>query len=259
MDKVYITPQASLMSARHYGLEKNHFFLCVSSIQLYLGECWLLPSRGFKAKLMVTTSDHVLVNMADFGGDLVIEGDVLAAKRSDEDDDTTGGESDGTFGTSASTESDAESTPEKRRRPGANHKPRPPKSNNPLACNQLSLVLQSEVRKLQHVDLRGAGVSKAEWDKVCEAANEAISLLQPGSRTTDVAAMFTSFATGERGQHGVEIYAMDLVDDCTNRENESSVSDHESTGQDPRESTNDLDHMETATCREDTLNLAVAL
>ena len=52
---------------------------------------------------------------------------------------------------------------------------------------------------------------------------------------------------------------MDLDDVCTNRENESSVSDNESIGQDPREATNDLDHVETATCREDTLNLAVAL
>ena len=43
---------------------------------------------------MVTTSNHVLVNMADFGDDLEIEGDVLAAKRSHEDDDTSGGESD---------------------------------------------------------------------------------------------------------------------------------------------------------------------
>ena len=29
---------------------------------------------------MVTTSDHVLVNMADFGDDFEIEGDVLAAE-----------------------------------------------------------------------------------------------------------------------------------------------------------------------------------
>ena len=40
---------------------------------------------------MVTTSNHVLVNVADFGDDLEIEGDVLAAKRSHEDDDSTSG------------------------------------------------------------------------------------------------------------------------------------------------------------------------
>ena len=118
----------------------------------------------------------------------------------------------GTCGTQASTESVAESTPEKRRRPGAHHKPRPPRSNNPRAFIQVSPALQSELRKLEHVDLRGAGVSIAEWHKVCEAAKKAISLLQPGSRTTDVAAMFTSFATGERGQHGVDIFAMDSDD-----------------------------------------------
>ena len=44
------------------------------------------------AKLMVTTSNHVLVNMADFGNDLEVEGNVLAAKRSHDDDDTSDGE-----------------------------------------------------------------------------------------------------------------------------------------------------------------------
>ena len=92
MDKVYITPQASLMAACHFAMEMNHFLPWVSSIQLYLGECSQLPSRGFKAKLMVTTSDHVLEHKADFGDDCAIEGDVLAAKRSPEDDDTSGGD-----------------------------------------------------------------------------------------------------------------------------------------------------------------------
>ena len=48
-------------------------------------------------------SNHVLVNMADLGDDPEIYGDVLAAKRSQEDHDTSGGECDGTSGTSAST------------------------------------------------------------------------------------------------------------------------------------------------------------
>ena len=61
--------------------------------------------------------------MADFGDDLEIEGDVLAATRSHEDDDTSGGESDGTSGTSASTERDADVVPERRRRRGAYHQP----------------------------------------------------------------------------------------------------------------------------------------
>ena len=76
-----------------------------SSNHLYPGDGWLeIPSRGIKAKLMVTTSNRVFVNTADFGEDLEVERDVLAAKRSHQDDDNTGGESDGTSGTSVSTE-----------------------------------------------------------------------------------------------------------------------------------------------------------
>ena len=90
---------------------------------------------------------------------------VLAAKRSHEDDNTSGVESDGIFGTSASTENDADLVLEKRRRQGTYHKPSPPSKNNLLAFIQLSLALQSELQKLQQVATRGSGVSKAEWDK----------------------------------------------------------------------------------------------
>ena len=37
---------------------------------------------------MVTTSNHVFLNMADSGDDLEIEEHVVAAKRSHEDEDT---------------------------------------------------------------------------------------------------------------------------------------------------------------------------
>ena len=80
--------------------------------------------------------------MADFGDDLDIEGDVLAANRSHEDGDTSGGEF----------------VPEKRRRGGAYHKPKPPTKQHPQAVIQLSPALQSELRKLQQVATRGAGV-----------------------------------------------------------------------------------------------------
>ena len=113
---------------------------------------------GIKATLMVSTSNHVLVNMPDFGNDLEIEGDVLAAKRCHEDDDTSGGESDGTSVTLASTETDADIVSEKRRRREAYHKPRPPGMNNPLAFIQLSPALQSELKKLQQVATRESGV-----------------------------------------------------------------------------------------------------
>ena len=98
--------------------------------------------------------------MADFGDDLEIEGDVLASKRSHEDDDKSDGESDGTSGTLASTESDADVVPEKVRRRRAYHKPRPPRKKNPPAFIQLSPPLQSELKKLQQVATRGSGVSR---------------------------------------------------------------------------------------------------
>ena len=147
---------------------------------------------------MVTTSNLVLVNMADFGDDFEIEGDVLAAKRSHVDDYTFAGESDGPSGTLASTEGDADVMSKKRKRRGAYHQHRPPKKKNPLAFIQLSLTLQSESKKLQLLATRGFGVSKTEWDRVCKAAIKAISLLQLGSRASDVAATLTSHVTGKR-------------------------------------------------------------
>ena len=69
-------------------VRNDHLLPWGSSSRLYLGDCWLqIRSTGIKAKLMVTTSKHVLVNIAHFG-DLEIEGDVFAAKRSHDDDDT---------------------------------------------------------------------------------------------------------------------------------------------------------------------------
>ena len=112
---------------------------------------------------MATTSNHVLVCMADFGDE--IEGDVVGEKRSLVDDHTSGGESDGNSGTWASAESDADVVPGKHRRRGAYHKSRPSRNNNPLALIQLSAALQSELKKLQQVAARGCGVSRAEWDK----------------------------------------------------------------------------------------------
>ena len=138
-----IAHHASLMAARHHWLEMTIGFRGGSSIHVSPGDCGQeIPSRGTNAKFMVTTSNHVLVNMADFGDDLEIEGDVLAAKRHREDDDTTGGESDGTSRTSASTHSGAHVMSEKRRSRGSYHKPRPSRKNNPPALIQLSPPLQ---------------------------------------------------------------------------------------------------------------------
>ena len=228
-----ITNQASLMAARHHWLEMIicfravHRFICILVIA-----GWRSRQEGLKAKLMVTTSHHVSVNMADFGDDPEIEGDVLAAKRSHGDDDTSGGESDGTSGTSASTASDAESVDEKRRRRGAHRKPRPPRKETPPAIVQLCPALQSELRKLQHVATRGGA---AEWDKVCKAGNKAISLLQPGSRTAVVAATITSHATGGRGQFVFEISAMDANDNCESVEIVTPSATTKAPGEEPTE------------------------
>ena len=52
----------------------DHLFPWGSSIHVYPGDCWLeVLSKGIKATLMVSTSDHVLVNMADIGDDLGCE------------------------------------------------------------------------------------------------------------------------------------------------------------------------------------------
>ena len=73
--------------------------------------------------------------------------------------------------------------------------------------------------------------------------------------------MWQQHATGKRDQHVVEIFAMDADDNRQNVENETSVSDTESTDG-MRASTHnpdsDFHHMEPATRREDTINPAVA-
>ena len=45
----------------------DHLIPCGCSIHVYPDECRLeIPSRGIDAKLLVTTSNHILVNLADF-------------------------------------------------------------------------------------------------------------------------------------------------------------------------------------------------
>ena len=154
-----------------------------SSVHLYLGDCWVeIPSRGIKTKLMVTTSNQLLMNMADFVDDLEIEGNVLDAKRSHEDDDTSGGESDGTS--------------------GAWHRLRVVRKLCPRSADAQELTVDQDhhermihtcvhsaesgvavgLKKLHQVAGRGSCVSKAEWENVCKAANKAISLLLLGQQ-----------------------------------------------------------------------------
>ena len=93
------------------------------------------------------------------------------------------------------------------------------------------------VEKAATMGTRGSGVPQAERDKLCKSANTAISLLQLG-KTSDVAATFTSHATGWSGQHVFEIFAKDAGDKCKHEkvENEASREDDESTDEDPTES-----------------------
>ena len=124
--------QASL--ALHHWFAMTIFFRGVHQPMFILVAAgWRARQRGLKAKLMVSD-------------DLAVGGDVLAAN-GHHDDDTTVGESDGNSGTSASTGSDTDVVPEKRRR---------------RAFIQLSPALQSECKKLQQVATRGSGLSNAE-------------------------------------------------------------------------------------------------
>ena len=59
------------------------------SIHLYPDECRLeIPSRGIDAKLHVTTSNHILVNLSDFEGVDEPDHDVWTSKRGRDSDET---------------------------------------------------------------------------------------------------------------------------------------------------------------------------
>ena len=82
------------------------------SIHLYPDECRLeIPSRGIDTKLLVTTSNHILVNPADFECMFEPDYDVWTSKRG-RDSEETGTESDMTEGTEE-TITDPEEVPAK--------------------------------------------------------------------------------------------------------------------------------------------------
>ena len=160
----------------------DHLIPWCCSIHLYPDECRLeIPSRGIDAKLLVTTSNHILVNRADFECMDEPDYDVWTSKRG-RDSEETGTESDMTEGTEE-TITDPEEVPAKRSRRGAPRKPRVPRKNPPPAYNQLSPALQSELRKLQHAAARGSSASAAEWARVSRAADKALTLLLPDKGT----------------------------------------------------------------------------
>ena len=101
---------------------KDHSIPWGCSIHLYPDECRLeIPSRGIDAKLLVTTSNHILVNLADFAGMEEPGYDVWTSKRGRESEDT-GTESELTDGTEE-TVTDPEEVPAKRTRRGVPGKP----------------------------------------------------------------------------------------------------------------------------------------
>ena len=118
------------------------------SIHLCPDECRLeIPSRGIDAKLLVTASNHILVNLADLEGMEEPDYDVWTSKRG-RDSEETGTESDMTEGTEE-TITDPKEVPAKRSRRGVPRKtPRVPRKKPPPACIQLSPALQSELRKI---------------------------------------------------------------------------------------------------------------
>ena len=170
----------------------DHLIPWGCSIHLYPDECRLeIPSRGIDAKLLVTTSNHILVNLADFEGVDEPDYDVWTSKRG-RDSEETGTERDMTEGTEETT-TDPEEVPAKRSRRGVPRKPRVPRKKPPPAYIQLSSALQSELRKLQHAAARGSSASAAEWAKVSRAADKALALLllDKGPRSMEVSTVYS--------------------------------------------------------------------
>ena len=156
---------------------------------MYPDECRLeIPSRGIGAKLLVTTSNHILVNLAGMDEP---DYDVWTSKRG-RDSEETGTESEMTEGTEE-TITDPEEVPAKRTRRGVPRKPRVPRKKPPPAYIQLSRALQSELKKLQHAAARGSSASAAEWAKVSRAADKALALLLPdkGPLSLEISTVYT--------------------------------------------------------------------
>ena len=122
----------------------DHLILWGCSIHLYPDECRLeIPSRGIDAKLHVTTSNHILVNLADFECMDESDYDVWTSKRG-RDSEATGTESDMTEGIEE-TITDPEEVPAKRSRRGAPRKPRVPrKTTSSIHSIESSVAIRIE-------------------------------------------------------------------------------------------------------------------
>ena len=147
------------------------------SIHLYPDECRLdIPPRGIDASLLVTTSNHILVNLADFECMNEPDYDVWTSKRG-RDSEETGTESDMTEGTEE-TLTDPEEVPAKRTRRGVPGKPRVPRKRPPPPGIQLSPALQSELRKIAACSCKrliGIGSSMGKSLKGCRKGSRVAS------------------------------------------------------------------------------------
>ena len=172
------------------------------SLHLYPDECRLeIPPRGIDAKFHVTTSNHLLVNVADFTSTEEHDYDVWTSKRGRESEET-GTDSEMTDETEE-TFTDPGEAPTKRTRRGVPRKPRAPRKKPPRADVQLSPALQSELRKLQHAAARGSSASAAEWAKVSRAADKALALLLPdkGPRSMEISTVYMCQKVDDQRSH----------------------------------------------------------
>ena len=197
----------------------DHLIPWGCSILLYPDECRLeIPSRGIDAKLLLTTSNQILVKLADFAGMEEPDYDVWTSKRG-RDSDETGTESEMTEGTEE-TITDPEEVPAKRTRRGVPRIPRVPRKKPPPAYIQLSPALQSELRKLQHAAARGSSASASEWAKVSRAADKALALLLPdkGPRSMEISTVYTCQDTENECETETELCGVDKTQQCDHAE-----------------------------------------
>ena len=166
----------------------------------------------------MTTSNHILVNLADFAGMEEPDYDVWTSKRG-RDSEETGTESEMTEGTEE-TITDPEEVPAKRTRRGVPRKPSVPRKKPPPAKIQLSPALQSELRKLQHAAARGSSASEAEWAKVLRAADKVLALLLPdkGPRSMEISTVYTCQDTENEGETQTALCGVDETQQCDHAE-----------------------------------------
>ena len=125
----------------------DHLIPCGCSIHLYPDECRLeIPSRGIDAKLHVTYSNHILVNLADSECMGEPDYDVWTSKRG-RDSEERGTESDMTEGTEE-TITDPEEVLAKRSRRGAPRKPRVPRKKPPSSIHSIESSVAIRIGKI---------------------------------------------------------------------------------------------------------------